>query len=182
MHVDPRYFASISSIITITNVESQYLFPSKDISPKDTETPVESPIPIPPSSSEGSSLPVRMPPKRTSTSAVPAMNQAAIRQLIVDRVAAALEAQAANMANIGSEGAIGLICWFELTKSVFSHSSCTEDWKELATLCPTMVSNSEKLLEAFIRGLPRSIEGNVSTSKPHTLKEAINISQWLVDQ
>nr|GEY32936.1 hypothetical protein [Tanacetum cinerariifolium] len=36
---------------------------------------------------------------RTSTSAAPAMNQAAIRQLIDDRVAAALEAQAANMAN-----------------------------------------------------------------------------------
>nr|GEY97051.1 hypothetical protein [Tanacetum cinerariifolium] len=42
--------------------------------------------------------PRRMPPKRTSTSVAPAMNQAAIWQLIDDRVAAALEAQAANMA------------------------------------------------------------------------------------
>nr|GFA19214.1 reverse transcriptase domain-containing protein [Tanacetum cinerariifolium] len=41
----------------------------------------------------------RMAPKRTSTSAAPAMNQAAIRQLIDDHVAAALEAQATNMAN-----------------------------------------------------------------------------------
>nr|GFA49813.1 hypothetical protein [Tanacetum cinerariifolium] len=40
-----------------------------------------------------------MAPKRTSTSTAPAMNQAAIWQLIDDRVAAALEAQAANMAN-----------------------------------------------------------------------------------
>ncbi|GKF58307.1 hypothetical protein Tco_0171844, partial [Tanacetum coccineum] len=40
-----------------------------------------------------------MPPKRTSTSAAPAMTQDAIRQLVVDSVAAALEAQAANMAN-----------------------------------------------------------------------------------
>ncbi|GJS26460.1 hypothetical protein Tco_0487080 [Tanacetum coccineum] len=32
-----------------------------------------------------------MPPKRTSTSAAPAMTQAAIRQLVVDSVAAALE-------------------------------------------------------------------------------------------
>ncbi|GKB79540.1 hypothetical protein Tco_0946435 [Tanacetum coccineum] len=38
-----------------------------------------------------------MPPKRTSTSAAPAMTQAAIRQLVADSVAAALEAQAANM-------------------------------------------------------------------------------------
>ncbi|GKC92323.1 hypothetical protein Tco_1157765, partial [Tanacetum coccineum] len=40
-----------------------------------------------------------MPPKRTSTSAAPAMTQAAIRQLIADSVAAALEAQDANIAN-----------------------------------------------------------------------------------
>nr|GEW55593.1 putative ribonuclease H-like domain-containing protein [Tanacetum cinerariifolium] len=40
-----------------------------------------------------------MVPMRTSTSAAPAMNQAAIQQLIDDRVAAALKAQATNMAN-----------------------------------------------------------------------------------
>nr|GEU70159.1 putative reverse transcriptase domain-containing protein [Tanacetum cinerariifolium] len=107
----------------------------------------------------------------------------------------------------GSEGTIRLICWFKRTESVFSCSNCTEDCKteiqkmedefyhliikgndlktyvrrfhELATLCPTMVSNSEKLLEAFISGLPRSIEGNVTASKPQTLKEAINIAQRL---
>nr|GEX25401.1 putative reverse transcriptase domain, ribonuclease H-like domain, aspartic peptidase domain protein [Tanacetum cinerariifolium] len=96
----------------------------------------------------------------------------------------------------GSEGAIGLIRWFERTESMFCRSNCTEDCKkycpwteiqkmedefyhltmkgydlktyvrrfqELATLCPTMVSCSEKLLEAFIGGLPRSIEGNGCT-------------------
>nr|GFA55254.1 putative reverse transcriptase domain-containing protein [Tanacetum cinerariifolium] len=40
-----------------------------------------------------------MAPKRTSTSAAPAMNQAAIRKLVADSVVAALEAQAATMAN-----------------------------------------------------------------------------------
>nr|GFA90300.1 hypothetical protein [Tanacetum cinerariifolium] len=40
-----------------------------------------------------------MAPKRTSTSAAPAMTQAAIRQLVADSVVAALEAQTANMAN-----------------------------------------------------------------------------------
>ncbi|GKB15742.1 hypothetical protein Tco_0849665 [Tanacetum coccineum] len=38
--------------------------------------------------------------------------------------------------------------------------------QELATLCPTMVSNSEKMMEVFIGGLPQSIEGNVTASKP----------------
>ncbi|GKF49469.1 hypothetical protein Tco_0142720 [Tanacetum coccineum] len=38
-----------------------------------------------------------MPPKRTSTSEAPIMTQAAIRKLVADSVAAALEAQAATM-------------------------------------------------------------------------------------
>ncbi|GJS22584.1 hypothetical protein Tco_0451216 [Tanacetum coccineum] len=165
-----------------------------------------------------------MAPKRTSTSAAPAMTQAAIRKLVADSVVAALEAQAATMANAdntnrntrqgetpvarkcsykefmscqpfnfkGTEGVVGLIRWFERTESVFSRSNCTEDCKvkfatgtlteealswELAVLCPTMVPNSEKLMEVFIGGLPRSIEGNVTTSKPQTLEEAITITQ-----
>nr|GEW31802.1 reverse transcriptase domain-containing protein [Tanacetum cinerariifolium] len=182
-----------------------------------------------------------------STSEAPAMAQAAIRQLVVDSVATALETQAATMANAdnvnrnpkpreapvarkcsykefmsyqpfnfkGLEGAIRLIRQFERTELMFSRSNCTEDCKkyyprteiqkmedefyhltvkgndlkkyvrrfqELETLCPTMVSNFEKLLEAFIGGLPRSIEGNVIASKPQTLEEAINIAQRLIDQ
>ncbi|GJS20163.1 reverse transcriptase domain-containing protein [Tanacetum coccineum] len=230
-----------------------------------------------------------MPPKRTSTSEAPAMTQAAIRKLVADSVTAALEAQAATMANAdntnrntgereapiarkcsykefmscqpinfkGTEGAVGLIRWFERTESVFSRSNCTKDCKvkfatgtlteealswwnyfaqpigieeaykitwvefkkllikkycprtevqkmedkfyhltmkgndlktyvrrfqELATLCPTMVPDSEKMMEVFIGGLPRSIEGNVTASKPQTLEEAINIAQRLMDQ
>ncbi|GKA47646.1 hypothetical protein Tco_0740529 [Tanacetum coccineum] len=53
---------------------------------------------------------------------------------------------------------------------------------ELATLCPTMVLDSEKMIEVFIVGLPRSVEGNVTASKPQTLEEAINIAQRLMDQ
>nr|GEX82375.1 hypothetical protein [Tanacetum cinerariifolium] len=191
-----------------------------------------------------------MAPKRTSTSAAPAMTQAAIRQLVADSVAAALEAQAANMTNTdhtnrnigpretpaarkctykefiscqdfyfnGTEGAVGLICWWNsyakpigieqadkiaLTelKRLLTNKYCTrtevrkmEDkfyklvvkrnglktyargFQELATLCPNMVPNNEKLMEVFIGGLPQSIEGTVTASKPQTLEEAINIA------
>ncbi|GJV22455.1 reverse transcriptase domain-containing protein [Tanacetum coccineum] len=44
-------------------------------------------------------------------------------------------------------------------------------FQELAFLCPNMVPNSKKLMEAFIGGLPQSIEGNVTASKPQTLEE-----------
>nr|GEW03265.1 reverse transcriptase domain-containing protein [Tanacetum cinerariifolium] len=99
-----------------------------------------------------------MHPKRTSTSVALAMTQAIIRQLIADGIVAALEAQAATMANTdntnrntgsretpvakrenykefisyqafyfnGTEGAVGLIRWFELTESVFPCSNCAE--------------------------------------------------------
>ncbi|GKA88311.1 hypothetical protein Tco_0810075 [Tanacetum coccineum] len=40
-----------------------------------------------------------MPPKRSSTSATPAMTQDAIRQLIADGITATLDAQATAMAN-----------------------------------------------------------------------------------
>ncbi|GJR17834.1 reverse transcriptase domain-containing protein [Tanacetum coccineum] len=99
----------------------------------------------------------------------------------------------------GTEGAVGLIHWFEQTELVFLCSKCTEDCKvkfatgndlktyirrfqELAVLYSTMVPNSEKLMEVFIEGLPRSIEGNVTASKPQTLEEAITITQGLMDQ
>nr|GFA04492.1 putative reverse transcriptase domain-containing protein [Tanacetum cinerariifolium] len=55
-------------------------------------------------------------------------------------------------------------------------------FQELFVLCPNMVPNNEKLMEVFIGGLPRSIEGNVTASKPQTLEEAINIAQRLMDQ
>ncbi|GJV63694.1 reverse transcriptase domain-containing protein, partial [Tanacetum coccineum] len=50
-------------------------------------------------------------------------------------------------------------------------------FQELAVLCLNMVPNSEKLMEVFIGGLPRSIKGNVTASKPQTLEEAIIITQ-----
>ncbi|GKF14872.1 hypothetical protein Tco_0056334 [Tanacetum coccineum] len=53
---------------------------------------------------------------------------------------------------------------------------------ELAALCPTMVPDSEKLMEFFIGGLPISIKGNVTALKHQTLEEAITITQRLMDQ
>nr|GEY25284.1 reverse transcriptase domain-containing protein [Tanacetum cinerariifolium] len=66
------------------------------------------------------------------------MTQAAIKKLVADSVAAALEVQVATMANTdntnrntreGTEGAVGLIRWFERTESVFLRNNCIEDSK-----------------------------------------------------
>ncbi|GJR02959.1 putative reverse transcriptase domain-containing protein [Tanacetum coccineum] len=68
------------------------------------------------------------------------------------------------------------ITWTELKRLL------TNKFHELAVLCPNMVPNTEKLMEAFIGGLSRSIKGNVTASKPQTLEEAINITHRLMDQ
>nr|GEZ40525.1 hypothetical protein [Tanacetum cinerariifolium] len=201
-----------------------------------------------------------MPPKRSSTSEASTISQAAIRKLVADSIAVALETHTATMAKAdnpirntrpreipvakrgnykefiscqpfyfnGTEEVVGLIRWFERTESVFSRSNYAEEnkvafatgtltddalswwnayaqpigieqankitwtelkrlltnkrFQELVVLCPMMVPNNEKLMEVFIGGLPRSIEGNVTGSKPQTLEEAINIAQRLMDQ
>nr|GEU33869.1 reverse transcriptase domain-containing protein [Tanacetum cinerariifolium] len=183
-----------------------------------------------------------MSPKRTSTFAAPAMNQAAIRKLVANSVAVALEAQADNMANtdntnrnnkpretpIARKCVVGLIrslndltqyfpTWNSFTQPIRIEEAYKTTWsdlkkllakkycprtevkkmenkfynltvkgndlktyvrrlQELAILYPTMVPNFEKLMEVFIGGLPRSIKGNVTASKPQTLEEAITIA------
>ncbi|GKB12747.1 hypothetical protein Tco_0846670 [Tanacetum coccineum] len=59
----------------------------------------------------------------TSTSEAPAMTQAAIKKLVADSVATALEAQAATMANTNNPNS-GLRKTH--IESVFSHSNCAE--------------------------------------------------------
>ncbi|GJR33533.1 reverse transcriptase domain-containing protein [Tanacetum coccineum] len=55
-------------------------------------------------------------------------------------------------------------------------------FQELILLCPEMVPNADRLLERYIKGLPLSIKGNVTSSKPVDLHEAINMAQGLMYQ
>ncbi|GJV34017.1 hypothetical protein Tco_1394417 [Tanacetum coccineum] len=117
--------------------------------------------------------------------------QAAIKKLVVDSVVVALEAQAATMANTDNtnrntkqgEAPVARKYSYKEFMSCQPFNFKGHDLKtyvrrfqELAVLCPTMVPNSEKLMEVFIGGLPRSIKGNVTASKPQTLEEAIIIN------
>ncbi|GJR85703.1 putative reverse transcriptase domain-containing protein [Tanacetum coccineum] len=55
-------------------------------------------------------------------------------------------------------------------------------FQELILLCPEMVPNADRLLECYIEGLPLSIKGNVTSSKPVDLHEAIDMAQGLMYQ
>ncbi|GKA67753.1 reverse transcriptase domain-containing protein [Tanacetum coccineum] len=52
-----------------------------------------------------------------------------------------------------------------------------QHFQELILLCPEMVPKADRLLECYIEGLPLNIKGNVTSSKPVDLHEAIEMAQ-----
>nr|GEX86659.1 reverse transcriptase domain-containing protein [Tanacetum cinerariifolium] len=157
--------------------DSLDFLPPEKISPKDTETS-ESLTSISPYLSIGSSLPV-------SNFTEDCKVKFATGTLTED----ALSWWNSYAKPIGIEQ-VDKIVWTELKRLLTNkYCPCTEvkkmedefynlvvkgndlktyirRFQELATLCPTMVPNFKKLMEVFIEGLPRSIEGNVTASKP----------------
>nr|GEW10010.1 reverse transcriptase domain-containing protein [Tanacetum cinerariifolium] len=151
-----------------------------------------------------------MAPKRTLTSTSLAMTRVAIRKLVANSVFAALEAQAANMANTDNtnrntgerKALVARKCsykefmrcqpfnfkvkkmedkFYDLIVKGNDLKTYIRRFQELAILCLNLVPNIEKLMEAFIRELPQNIEKNVTASKPQTLEEAITITQRLME-
>ncbi|GJX21139.1 putative reverse transcriptase domain-containing protein [Tanacetum coccineum] len=53
---------------------------------------------------------------------------------------------------------------------------------ELALMCPELVPTEKKKIERYTRGFPKRIKGNITSSKPATLHDAINMAHELVEQ
>ncbi|GJW46093.1 hypothetical protein Tco_0077739 [Tanacetum coccineum] len=53
---------------------------------------------------------------------------------------------------------------------------------ELALMCHELVPTEKKKIERYVRGFPERIKGNITSSKPATLHEAINMARELVEQ
>ncbi|GKD48590.1 putative reverse transcriptase domain-containing protein [Tanacetum coccineum] len=58
----------------------------------------------------------------------------------------------------------------------------TRRFQELTLLCPRMVPEENDKIERFIWGLPDNIQGNVTSSKPVRLQDAIRMANGLMDQ
>nr|GFC42301.1 hypothetical protein [Tanacetum cinerariifolium] len=109
----------------------------------------------------------------------------------------------------GTEGAVGLCQWFEKLESVFQISECKEKDKvkfAMATLrgraliCGTegrklwvsklltiplgvrMVEPEAVKVEQYLRGLTKSIRGDVTSSQPATINDAVRVAYQLVGQ
>ncbi|GJS81208.1 reverse transcriptase domain-containing protein [Tanacetum coccineum] len=103
----------------------------------------------------------------------------------------------------GTEGVVGLKRWFEKMEQVFEICKCAEDDKVKFAMCTfegraltwwngnvqtlglanaNQIPWSNKKIERYIRGFPERIKGNITSSKPATLHEAINMARELVEQ
>ncbi|GJW84764.1 hypothetical protein Tco_0157909 [Tanacetum coccineum] len=69
--------------------------------------------------------------------------------------------------------------WTE-SKQIMTEEYCPRN-EEVALLCPTMVTPEYKKIERYIWGLPDDIQGNVTSSKPTKIQEAIRIAHDLMD-
>ncbi|GJY26967.1 putative reverse transcriptase domain-containing protein [Tanacetum coccineum] len=58
----------------------------------------------------------------------------------------------------------------------------TQRFNELILLCPDLVPNEKKKIEAYVRGLPKNVKGETTSSRPTTLNEAIRMAHTLTGQ
>nr|GEU58073.1 putative reverse transcriptase domain-containing protein [Tanacetum cinerariifolium] len=104
------------------------------------------------------------------------MTQGAIRRMIKDSVDVDINDERARQANCnhavfdGVKGAVELRRWFEKTNSVFKID-------ELWNLKPERVK-----VDAYIRGLTSNIKGEVTSSMPADLNEAVLMAHKLMEQ
>ncbi|GJS27715.1 hypothetical protein Tco_0488335 [Tanacetum coccineum] len=174
----------------INNQDIEHMIPS--IPPRDTKPPVGLPISLSPSSSAGSSSPVR---STTPLSDYP-FDESIFAELdnslwivprplksepvhekpnktdaFADSVAAALEAQAATMENTDNTNRntgqrSGTPIARKCSYKEFMSCQPFNFKKGLAVLMSNMVpSNTEKLMDVFIEGIAQSIEWNTSTAQ-----------------
>nr|GEZ30835.1 hypothetical protein [Tanacetum cinerariifolium] len=76
-----------------------------------------------------------------------------------------------------TEGAMGLCQWFEKLESVFQISDCKEKDKVKFATATLQVK-----VEQYIRGLSKNIRGDVTSSKPAGIDEAVCMAYQLIGQ
>nr|GEZ31162.1 putative reverse transcriptase domain-containing protein [Tanacetum cinerariifolium] len=53
---------------------------------------------------------------------------------------------------------------------------------ELALMCPDLVLDENKKIKRYMKGFPKRIKGNITSARPTTLHEAVNLARELVEQ
>nr|GFA91733.1 hypothetical protein [Tanacetum cinerariifolium] len=132
--------------------------------------------------------------KRSQTNPQPLLTQEAINQLVQDRIEAAIRAErervreeatrtggpvggpaTAPVATLGLKVTNGKP-WAEVKKMMI------DEFNELALLCPDAVPNEKKKAKLYIKGLPEVIKGEITSSRPDMLNDAMRMVHTLIEQ
>ncbi|GJT61990.1 putative reverse transcriptase domain-containing protein [Tanacetum coccineum] len=72
------------------------------------------------------------------------------------------------------------IPWSDLKRDdIEGYNNC---FHELASMCPDLVTPERKKIERYVRGLLERVKENITSFKPASLHEAINMARELVEQ
>ncbi|GKB81409.1 hypothetical protein Tco_0948304 [Tanacetum coccineum] len=104
-----------------------------------------------------------------------------VRKIVEKRMAKAIEEYEKTKSESNNAGGSGTAN----TKGTVApdmHGSYNNQFHELVLMCPELVSTERKKIEKYIRGFPERIKGNITSSKPATLHDAIIMARELVKQ
>ncbi|GJZ37905.1 putative reverse transcriptase domain-containing protein [Tanacetum coccineum] len=96
-------------------------------------------------------------------------------------VAATLEGPALKFCPIEEVQRIEHELW-NLKVKEYDVVAYTQRFNELALMCPRMVEPERVKVDAYIRGLTNNIKGEVTSSKPANLNEAVRMAHKLMEQ
>nr|GEU59155.1 reverse transcriptase domain-containing protein [Tanacetum cinerariifolium] len=122
----------------------------------------------------------RIAPKRTTTSAAPAMTQAAIQQLVANSVAAALETQAANTANTNNANRNPepreTPAWNSFAQSIGTEEAYKITWVEFKKLLIKKYNPRTEVQKMEDEFYHLTVKGNdLKTYEPMTTSESLMI-------
>nr|GFB78141.1 reverse transcriptase domain-containing protein [Tanacetum cinerariifolium] len=126
-----------------------------------------------------------MPPQR--------LRKKSVKKLVERRVAKAIEEYEktrADSINVGRSGSVSTATEIQKMKQELWTLTLKGDdieaynnhFHDLALMCPELVPTERKKIEKYVRGFPERIKGNITSSKPATLHDAINMACELVEQ
>nr|GEW78248.1 hypothetical protein [Tanacetum cinerariifolium] len=141
--------------------------------------------------------------RRSQTNPQPLLTQEAINQLVQDRIEAVIRAErervreeatrtggpvggpaTAPVATLGLKVTNGKP-WAEVKKMMIDEFYPIKEFQrfnELALLCPDAVPNEKKKAKLYIKGLPEVIKGEITSSRPDMLNDAMRMVHTLIEQ
>nr|GEV33460.1 reverse transcriptase domain-containing protein [Tanacetum cinerariifolium] len=112
----------------------------------------------------------------------------AVKKMVKKRIAEAIAEYEKTRANpdnaedldqliLKDLGVVGLTRWLEKIEQDYNNR-----FHDLALMCPNLVTPKKKKIERYIRGLSDRVNANVTSSKPVSLHDTINMARELVEQ